>query len=163
MPSAGSPILSIRSIVQARLSTPAAQPIVLLVEDEADVRATAAELLRELGYRVLEAKDGPTALVLLAGSAHTDLLVTDVGLPNGLNGRQVADAARERWLDLPVLFITGYAGSVLKDELAPDMEVIRKPFTLDVLAARIGAMLKQPVDMAPSPTITMVMPPTAGI
>jgi DNA-binding response OmpR family regulator len=76
---------------------------------------------------------------------HLDLLVTDVGLP-GLNGRQLADAARERRPNLPVLLITGYAGAALTDwQLAPGMEVMGKPFELDALAARVGDLLKQAV------------------
>jgi signal transduction histidine kinase/CheY-like chemotaxis protein len=125
----------------------AAPRIVLLVEDEADVRATAAELLGELGHQVLEAEDGPSALRLLTRTAHLDLLVTDVGLPNGLNGLQVADAAREHWPGLPVLFITGYVDDALNGQLAPGMQVIGKPFRLDELAVRIAAMLRTPADM----------------
>ena len=115
---------------------------VLLVEDEDGVRTVAAERLRELDYRVLEARDGPAALRLLRSDARVDVLVTDVGLPGGLNGRQVADAARERWPELPVLFITGYAGDSLEGQLAPGMQVIGKPFALDALAVRIQAMLE---------------------
>jgi CheY-like chemotaxis protein len=124
-----------------------ANETLVLVEDEAGVRAIAVEFLVELGYRVLEAEDGSTALALLAGAGQVDLLVTDVGLPNGLNGRQVAEAAREERPDLPILFITGYVGSDLADDLAPGMEVIGKPFTLDVFAARIAAMLEKRVDV----------------
>ena len=119
-----------------------ASETVLLVEDEPGVRAVAAERLRELGYAVLEAEDGPAALRLLRTSVHVDLLVTDVGLPGGMNGRQVAEAARERRPGLPVLFITGYAGGALKEHLAPGMAVIGKPFTLDALAERVRAMLE---------------------
>jgi CheY-like chemotaxis protein len=115
---------------------------VLLVEDEAGVRAIAAEHLRDLGYAVLEAEDGPAALRLLRSVARVDVLVTDVGLPGGMNGRQVADAARERRPGLPALLIKGYVGNVLKDQLAPGMEVIGKPFALDALAARVRAMLE---------------------
>ncbi len=115
---------------------------VLLVEDEADVRGPAAERLRELGYTVLEAANGPAALRLLRSGVRIDVLVTDVGLPGGLNGRQVADAVRERRPGVPVLFITGYAGSALENELAPGMEVIGKPFALDALAARVRAILE---------------------
>jgi PAS domain S-box-containing protein len=123
-------------------SEPAADhACVLLVEDEGDVRLGVAEWLRELGYLVLEAQDGPAALELLGRTTDVDLLVTDVGLPNGLNGRQVADAARERVPGLPVLFITGYAGPALADELEADMQVIGKPFTLDALTAQIGGIL----------------------
>ena len=117
----------------------------LLVADEAGVRELAAERLRELGYAVLEAGDGPAALRLMRSAARVDLLVTDVGLPGGLNGRQVADAARERRPDLPVLFITGYAGGALKGHLATGMAVIGKPFALDALATRVRAMLETPV------------------
>ena len=117
---------------------------VLLVEDEAVVRAVAAEHLRELGYVVLEAADGPEALRVLHGShgGQVDALVTDVGLPNGMNGRQIADLARERLLGLPVLFITGYAGGVLEEQLAPGMTVIGKPFALDALGAKVKAMVE---------------------
>ncbi len=115
---------------------------VLLVEDEDSVRVVAAERLRELGYEVLEAGDGPAALRLLRAGGRVDLLVTDVGLPGGMNGRQVADAARERRPDLPVLFITGYAGSAFDGRLAPGMQVIGKPFPLDALAARVRSMLE---------------------
>ncbi|WP_165982903.1 PAS domain S-box protein [Dankookia rubra] len=110
---------------------------VLLVDDEAAARWPAADCLRELGYMVLEARDGAEALRVLA-AATPDLLVTDVGLPNGMNGRQVAEAARERVPGLHVLFITGYAGT----SLPPGVEVIGKPFELDTLARRVQALLK---------------------
>ena len=115
---------------------------VLLVEDEESVRAMAVEHLRDLGYAVLEAEDGPAALRLLRPGTRVDLLVTDVGLPGGMNGRQVADAARERRPGLPTLFITGYAGGALDGQLAPGMELIGKPFALDALAAKVRAMLE---------------------
>jgi CheY-like chemotaxis protein len=115
--------------------------VVLLVEDEDGVRAVVAEELRGLGYKVLEAADGPAALRLLRSTAHVDVLVTDVGLPGALNGRQVADAAREWRVRLPVLFITGYAGSALSNQLAPGMEVLSKPFTLSALVAKLHTML----------------------
>ncbi len=109
------------------------------------MRAVAAERLRELGYRVLEAKDGPAALRVLRSGTHVDVLVTDVGLPNGLNGRQVAEKARECRPDLPVLLITGYAGSALDNQLAPEMVVIAKPFALDALAEEIRTVLQAAV------------------
>ena len=119
---------------------------VLLVEDQDGVRAVVAEHLREFGYTVLEAEDGPAGLRLLAdralaGCAFIDALVTDVGLP-GMNGRQLAEAAREHQPGLPVLFITGYAGGALERQLAPGMEVIGKPFALDALGTRVRAMLE---------------------
>jgi CheY-like chemotaxis protein len=124
---------------------------VLLVEDEPAVRATAAELLRECGYVVLEAADGPSGLAVLTAATRLDLLVTDVGLP-GLNGRQLADAARVRRPTLPVLFITGYAGEALNDALPPGMAVIAKPFPLDLLATRVAAMLTMFPSEAPEPS-----------
>ena len=111
---------------------------VLLVDDEAAARGPAAERLRELGHRVLEAADGPAALRLLADGARIDLLVTDVGLPGGMNGRQVAEAVRERAPGVPVLFITGYAANT---PLPPGTEVVGKPFELDALARRVQALL----------------------
>ena len=127
----------------ANTSTGAGRTL-LLVEDERDVREVVAEALRERGYHVLEAGDGPAALHILQGGpgSRVDALVTDVGLPGGLNGRQVADAARECRPGLPVLFITGYAGTALAECLAPGMAVIGKPFTLDTLAAKIWSMLE---------------------
>jgi PAS domain S-box-containing protein len=110
---------------------------VLLVDDEDGVREPASEHLRELGYAVLEARDGPAALRALSAVSRLDLLVTDVGLPSGMNGRQVAEAVRQQWPGVPVLFITGYAGT----PLPPGIEVIRKPFGLDMLARRIQALL----------------------
>jgi CheY-like chemotaxis protein len=83
---------------------------VLLVDDKDAVREAMAERLRELGYHVLEASDGPAALHLLDNGARIDMLVTDVGLPNGMNGRQVAEAVRERRPGIWLLFITGYPG-----------------------------------------------------
>ena len=120
--------------------------VVLLVEDDAAVRMSAAEALRDQGYTVLEAEDGPAGLRLLADRAPADrasidALVTDVGLP-GMNGRQLAEAAREHQPGLPVLFITGYAGGALERQLAPGMEVIGKPFTLAALAAKVRRMVE---------------------
>jgi CheY-like chemotaxis protein len=110
---------------------------ILLVDDEDAVRRPAADRLRELGHAVREARDGPEALRILA-SARPDLLVIDVGLPHGMNGRQLAEAARERMPGLPVLFITGYAGT----SLPPGAAVIGKPFELDTLARRIQGSCK---------------------
>jgi CheY-like chemotaxis protein len=110
---------------------------ILLVEDEDAVRGPAADRLRELGHVVLEARDGPEALRILSATCP-DLLVTDVGLPNGVNGGQLAEAARQRMPRLPLLFITGYAGMPLPS----GAEVIDKPFELDALARRIQAILR---------------------
>ena len=116
---------------------------VLLVEDVDGVRVVVAEHLRDLGYRVLEAADGPAALRLLrSGGGPVDLLVTDVGLPGGMSGQQVADAARERHPGLPVLFITGHAGGALEGRLAPGMAVMGKPFALDTFSAKVRGTIQ---------------------
>ncbi|HMI00382.1 MAG TPA: PAS domain-containing protein [Bradyrhizobium sp.] len=115
---------------------------VLIVEDEPVVRAVIVEMLGEQGYQTLEAIDGPSGLRVLRTNARIDLLVTDVGLP-GMNGRQLADQARETRPGLKVLFITGYAESVAISDgfLQPGMEMITKPFDLDNLSRRIRAMV----------------------
>jgi PAS domain S-box-containing protein len=115
---------------------------VLVVEDEPVVRGVILEMLHDQGYRTLEAVDGPSGLRILRQDERIDLLVTDVGLP-GMNGRQLADQARETRPDLKILFITGYAESVAISDgfLQPGMEMITKPFELDNLARRIRAMI----------------------
>ncbi|WP_236038934.1 PAS domain S-box protein [Belnapia arida] len=110
---------------------------VLLVDDEDAARQPAADLLRELGHTVLEARDGPEALRILA-TTRPDLLVTDVGLPNGMNGRQLAEAARKGAPGLPVLFISGYAGT----SLPPGIDMMDKPFELDALVRRVRTALE---------------------
>ena len=115
---------------------------VLVVEDEPVVRGVILEMLGEQGYRTLEAVDGPSGLRILRMGERIDLLVTDVGLP-GMNGRQLADQARETRPDLKVLFVTGYAESVAMADgfLQPGMEMITKPFDLDHLSRRIRSMV----------------------
>jgi PAS domain S-box-containing protein len=115
---------------------------VLVVEDEPVVRGVITEMLHDQGYRVLEATDGPSGLRMLRLNDRIDLLVTDVGLP-GMNGRQLADQARETRPGLKILFITGYAENVAiaKGFLQPGMEMITKPFDLDNLAQRIREMV----------------------
>src|ERR1700731_600096 len=115
---------------------------VLVVEEEPVVRGVILEMLAEQGYRTLEAIDGPSGLRILRTKARVDLLVTDVGLP-GMNGRQLADQARETRPGLKILFITGYAESVAISDgfLESGMEMITKPFELDNLSRRIRAMI----------------------
>ena len=115
---------------------------VLVIEDEPVVRGVILEMLAGQGYRTLEAVDGPSGLKILRSNERIDLLVTDIGLP-GMNGRQVADQARETRPGLKILFITGYAESVAISDgfLQPDMEMVTKPFDLDHLARRIRAMI----------------------
>jgi PAS domain S-box-containing protein len=118
---------------------------VLVVDDEKDIRYVIAEVLEGLGCRVTEAADGPAGLLALQNlrpGDRFDLLVSDVGLP-GLNGRQLAEAARSLDAELPILLITGYAGAALSEaELPSGVEIMRKPFALDALTGRLTAMLK---------------------
>ena len=126
-----------------RASRAARDETVLVVDDEPTVRMLVAEVLEDLGYTAIEAADGTAALKVLHSDARIDLLVTDVGLPGGLNGRQVADAARVVRPRLNVLFITGYAESAVLSHghLEPGMHVMTKPFPMDVLAARIREII----------------------
>ena len=114
----------------------------LLVEDDASVRLLIAEVLRDLGYACLEATDANGAIPILTSDQRLDLMITDVGLP-GLNGRQLAELARQSRPDLKVLFVTGYAQDAAKAGgfLDPGMELVTKPFTLDALATRIRDIL----------------------
>jgi len=123
-------------------STPSVGTI-LVVEDEAAIRALLVEVLGGAGYRVLQAAEGGQAIELLRSAQHIDLLITDVGLTGGLNGRQVADAGRQVRPGLPVLFITGYAASaaVGAGQLEDGMEVLTKPFTTAELERRARALL----------------------
>ena len=100
-------------------------------------------MLEDLGYTVLQAADGAAGLELLQANARIDLLVTDVGLPGGMNGRQFADAARVARPDLKVLFITGYAEHAVLSHghLGPDMHVLTKPFAREVLTRRIKELI----------------------
>ena len=117
---------------------------ILVVEDDADMRATTVEMIRELGYRVIEAPDGGRPRLRLL-DAHRDiaLLFTDVGLPGGMNGRQLSDEARRRRPALKVLFTSGYARNAIvhHGRLDPGVELLPKPFTYAGLATRIRQSL----------------------
>jgi PAS domain S-box-containing protein len=116
---------------------------VLVVDDEPTVRMLVAEVLNELGYIAVEAEDGAAGLKLLQSEHRIDLLVTDVGLPGGINGRQLADAARTTRPGLKVLFITGYAENAVvgNGHLAHGMHVLTKPFGMEDLAERIRELV----------------------
>ncbi|VWX60355.1 Hybrid sensor histidine kinase/response regulator [Burkholderiales bacterium 8X] len=119
---------------------------VLIVDDETNVRGVVKEVLEDMGLGSIEAEDGASAMTLLDHKASIDLLITDVGLPGGMNGRQLADAARASRPGLKVLFITGYAENAVigNGHLEPGMRVLTKPFTLDALALRIRDLLAEP-------------------
>ncbi|RYG88967.1 MAG: response regulator [Alphaproteobacteria bacterium] len=117
---------------------------VLIIDDEPTVRMLVSEVLADLGYNAIEAEDGAAGLKVLNSEGRIDLLVTDVGLPGGLNGRQVADAARVARPDLKVLFITGYAENAVLSHghLDHGMHVMTKPFAMDALATRIRDLIE---------------------
>lgn len=116
---------------------------VLVVDDEPTVRLLISDLLEDMGYIALEAADSIAGMRILRSSARIDLLISDVGLPGGMNGRQMADAARELRPNLKVLFITGYAENAIlnRGQLAPGMQVLTKPFGIDALTLRIRELV----------------------
>ena len=118
--------------------------LVLVVEDDDMVRRLIVEVLEELGYRYLEASDARMAIPILQAKRRIDLLVTDVGLPQ-VNGRQLAELARETRPDLKVLFVTGYAENVANrgGSLPPGTDMLTKPFALDALGAKIREMIER--------------------
>jgi CheY-like chemotaxis protein len=117
--------------------------IILVVEDDADVRTYTCDTLRELGYVVLEAENGRRGLALLEANPKAAVLFTDIGLPGGMNGRQLADEARRRRPDLKVLFTTGYARNAIVHDgrLDPGVELITKPFSQVALASKLRDIL----------------------
>jgi len=116
---------------------------VLVIDDEPIVRMLVRDVLQELGYVAIEAQDGLSGLEVLRSAMRIDLLITDVGLPGGLNGGQVAEAARQLRPDLKVLFITGYAehAALSHGHVGAGMLVLTKPFAMEALASRIRTLL----------------------
>jgi signal transduction histidine kinase len=130
-------------ITAESLSAAEAGAMVLVVDDEPSVRMLMVDALSDLGYGCIEAGDGAAGIRVLESDARIDLLITDVGLPGGLNGRQVADAARDRRPELPVLFVTGYAENAVLNHghIAHGMEVLTKPFAVSELRRRVATLL----------------------
>jgi signal transduction histidine kinase len=126
-----------------RDSRPADGERILVIEDDHAVRMLIVEVLEDLGFAVVEAEDAQTALPHIEGDSRIDLIVSDVGLP-GLNGRKLAEIARERRREVPILFVTGYADGVQERDgfLDEGMDMLAKPFQNDEFAARVNAMLK---------------------
>ena len=118
--------------------------VVLVIDDEPTVRMLIVEVLEQAGYTAIEATDGPSGLRILQAPGRIDLLITDVGLPGGMNGRQIADVARVVRPGLKVLFITGYAetAAVGNGLLEPGMAVMTKPFGIDELSRKIQDMIE---------------------
>jgi CheY-like chemotaxis protein len=120
--------------------------IILLVEDDEAVRELSAAMLGELGYGVVKAEDGATALRLLEGVPGIRLLFTDIGLPGGLDGRQLADLVLRARPDLKVLYTSGYARNAIlyNGGLEPGIALIAKPFPMAALATKIRDVLDRP-------------------
>jgi CheY-like chemotaxis protein len=116
---------------------------VLVIDDEPTIRMLVAEVLQEHGYTAIGADNGPNGLRILQSERRIDLLITDVGLPGGLNGRQVADAARKTRPGLKVLFITGFAENAVVGDgrLAAGMAVMTKPFLLSTLSQKVRDLI----------------------
>lgn len=121
---------------------------VLVVEDEPIIRDLIVEVLTDMGYETLAAKDGPSGLKALQSKRRIDLLITDIGLP-GLNGRQLADQAREQRRYLKVLFITGYAGKAMptNELLEHGIAMLTKPFSMEELARKIRRLFEDKLDL----------------
>jgi CheY-like chemotaxis protein len=117
---------------------------VLVVDDEPTVLMLVTDILDDLGYTAIEAGDSAAGLRVLRSDVRIDLLVSDVGLPGGMNGRQMAEAARETRPDLKVLLITGYAETAIlgSGRLGPGMAVLTKPFSVETMAARIRSIIE---------------------
>jgi signal transduction histidine kinase len=117
--------------------------VILVVEDDEDVRVYSVDVLRELGYRVLEAEDGPSALRVLEEQDRIDLIFSDIMLTGGINGAELVREARSRCPHLKALFTSGYARDAILDNgrLDADVQMIGKPFTFVGLASRVRDVL----------------------
>ncbi|MPZ11063.1 MAG: response regulator, partial [Kiloniellaceae bacterium] len=126
---------------------PRGSETILVVEDDSDVAEFTTAALESLGYRVLQVSDGPSALRSLQKISHLDLLLTDVVLPSGMNGREVAGKVREVFPHTKVLFISGYAESIVvhQGRLETGVNFLPKPFAKDALARKVRASLDAPV------------------
>jgi CheY-like chemotaxis protein len=135
------------SLLESTLPAEAtSEETILVLEDDDDVRTYSVETLREIGYRVIEAHDGPSALRLLERQLRVDLLFSDVVLPGGLTGAQVSAQARAMRPGLKVLFTTGYARNAIihHGRLDKGVHLITKPFSLNDLAAKVRDVLDAP-------------------
>jgi DNA-binding response OmpR family regulator len=118
---------------------------VLVIDDEPTIRMLIADELTEHGYKIIEAEGASTGLRILESDMRIDLLITDVGLPGGINGRQVADAASVTRPELKVLFITGFAENAVvgNGRLAQGMAVLTKPLVLTALSKKIRELISR--------------------
>jgi PAS domain S-box-containing protein len=145
LPKAEAPLATAPAPTPAQ-ALPRGDETILVVEDNAAVREVVVDHLGDLGYRVLAAEDGQAALRLLAAPTHVDLLFTDIVMPNGMNGRQLAEAAKHRRPGLRVLYTSGYQQWADRPESPPAVPLLQKPYKKRDLAARVRAAL----DTAPA-------------
>ncbi len=126
-----------------RSTGPGTGETVLIVDDEPLIRMLVREVVEESGYQSLEAGDAAAALAMLQPLAEVDLLIADLGLPGSMNGRQLAEAARQLRPDLKVLFITGYLDhpALTPASLSEGMQVLLKPFSIEKLAQALHSMI----------------------
>ena len=136
---------ALAGVSDVKAVTQSAQPAtVLIVDDEPSIRMLVIDILEDLGIGWIEAADSAAGLAILQSTARIDLLISDVGLPGGMNGRQMADAGRLGRPGLQVLFITGYAETATHEKSLPEpgIAVLTKPFSIDVMAERIRSMIE---------------------
>lgn len=136
-------IVVTKDSANAKLVSTSAGETVVIVDDEPSIRMLFTDVLEEMGYHVIQAADSRAGLNILQSNARIDLLISDVGLPGGMNGRQMADAARASRPDLKVLFVTGYAESAMLNEghLETGMSVMTKPFNVATLTERVRELI----------------------
>ena len=138
---------------QSTVSTPAAASTephsrcetILVVEDDPAVRKMAVNILEDLGYQIRQASDGRSALDILRGAEHIDLLFTDMVMPNGVSGQDLIGAARQLRPDMKALLTSGYSAQFMKakEEAIRDIRVLNKPYRREMLAAAIRGALEQ--------------------
>ena len=143
LPRQSAAVATVTPAIAVQHDHPRGGEMILVVEDNADVRAFVVKQLQDLGYRVAEAKDGPSALSTLNGSTPIDLLLTDVIMPGGMTGRQLSDEATRRRPDLKTLFISGYTEDsiVHQGKLDPGVNFLSKPFRRRDLALKVREAL----------------------
>lgn len=150
----------VQAQVEAQMIVPRGESseVLLVVEDDDDVRQFSADSLRELGFSVLEANDGPSALRVLELHPEVKMLFTDVGLP-GINGRELVDAARARHPELKVLFTSGYARNAIvhQGRLDAGVQLLTKPFTRAQLAARVRDVLDARADGTAAGEVALIV------
>jgi CheY-like chemotaxis protein len=136
----------VQAVQEPAVPDAGSQETILVVEDDEDVRATTVDNLRELRYRVIEAADGPGALAVLQREPRIDLMFTDIVLPGGMTGAQVAAQARSLRPDLRVLFTTGYARNAIvhQGRLDSGVHLLTKPFSFAELASKVRDLLDAP-------------------